>query len=207
MVVTNAAILGVALLASGAPSATGAPTNNPGPKTTAHPRAKAGPPDPYTLDGLVTDAMDYPWTAKIRIPLFAVPGSPKRVGTLAPGEVVTADRLQLRGRPWEVRVIYNKKPFRVGMRMWILERDMEEGSFNIWYGGERREDLADAIPFGPSDEPCGPPSENCYLWFSKQPKQESWYRVVSQRGLAGWTARGDGFSVGKIKNGAPADLK
>jgi hypothetical protein len=205
MAVTKTAILGAVLLASGVPSASGAPTTNASarPERPAHRRVNAGPPDPYTLDGLVTDAMDYPWTAKERLPLFAGPGSRKRVGALAPGEVVIANHLQLRGRPWEVRVIYDREPFRVGMRMWILEREMEEGSFELWYRGEKRQDLSAAIDFGPSDEPCGPPSKQCFLHFSKEPKQESWYRVVSQRGLTGWTAREDGFAIGKIKNEAP----
>jgi hypothetical protein len=205
MIVTKAAMLSAALLASGVPSAADAPTTTEAtaPKKTALRPAYEGPPDPYTVDDLVSDAMDYPWTAKRRISLFAGPGSRKRVGTLAPGEVVTADHLQLRGRPWEVRVIYDKKPFRVGMRMWVLERDMDEGSFNLWYQGERREDLADAIGFGPSDEPCGPPSEECFLWFAKEPKQEIWYRVVSRGGLVGWIIWRDNFGVGKIKNGAP----
>jgi hypothetical protein len=193
----GAAILGAALLASGAgASPPGAP---------ARPAADAAPPDPYVVDGLVTDAMDYPWTARRRIPLFAGPGSRRRVGVLAPGEVVTADRLQLRGRPWEVRVVHDRPPFRVGMRMWVLERDLDEGSFMLWYRGERREDLADAIGFGPSDEPCGRPSESCFLRFAKETKQESWFRVKTPRGLVGWTAQDDDFSVGKIKNGAPRD--
>jgi hypothetical protein len=191
-----AAILGAALLASGARvPAAGAPR---------HRSAEAGPPDPYVVDGFVTDAMSYPWTATRRIPLFAAPGSHRRVGALAPGDVVTVDRLQLRGRPWEVRVVHDRPPFRVGMRMWVLERDLDEGSFMLWYQGERREDLADAIGFGPSDEPCGRPSELCFLRFAKETKQESWFRVKTQRGLVGWTLRDDDFSVGKIKNGAPS---
>ena len=85
----------------------------------------------------------------------------------------------------------------------VLERDLEEGSFEIWYGGERRQDLAAEITSRPSDEPCGPPSKGCYLRFAKEPKQESWIHVQTQRGLGGWTAREDDFSVGKIKNPAP----
>ncbi len=189
------ALLGAALLAAAVgASPDGAPKRH---------SAEVGPPDPYFLDGLVTDAMDYPWTARRQIPLLAAPGSHKRVGTLAPGDVVIAERLQLRGHPWEVRVVYDRPPFRVGMRMWVLERDMDEGSFNLWYRGERREDLADAIGFGPSDEPCGPPSEQCFLRFAKEPEQKSWFRVKTEHGLAGWTARYQDFSVGKIKNPAP----
>ncbi|HLK91536.1 MAG TPA: hypothetical protein VKZ18_16710 [Polyangia bacterium] len=191
----GAAILGAALLASGAgASADGAP---------ARQAAEAGPPDPYVVDGLVTDGMDYPWTAKLRIALYAGPGSRERVGVLAPGDVVTADRLQLRGRPWAGRVIHDNGPFRAGMRLWVLERDLEEGSFEIWYGGERRQDLAAAIPWRPSDESCGPPSASCFLRFAKEPKQESWFRVKTSRGLVGWTARDRDFSVGTIRNVAP----
>jgi hypothetical protein len=194
----GAAVLGAALLVAGAgASPEGAPRRH---------SADAGPPDPYFLDGLVTDAMDYPWTATRRVPLFAAPGSHERVGTLAPGDVVTADRLQLRGHPWEVRVIYDRPPFRVGMRMWVLERYMDEGTFTIWYRGERRDDLSDAIEFGPSDEPCGPPSKQCFLRFAKESKQESWFRVKTGRGLVGWMVWdgvSDDFSVGKIKNPAP----
>jgi hypothetical protein len=194
MLRAKAAILGAALLASGAA---------PGAAPRHHP-AEAAPPDPYAVDGFVTDAMNFPWTAKRRLPVYAEPGSRKRVAMLSPGEIVVADRLQLRGRPWAVRVIYDRKPFRTGMRMWILERDLDEGSFMIWYRGERREDLADAMTLGPSEERCGPPSEYCYLRFAKEPRQESWFRVTTRGGLVGWTPSADDFLVGKIRNGAAA---
>lgn len=106
------------------------------------------PPDPYTLDGVVTDDMSDEWIATREIPLFASPGSRKLIATVAPGEVMHAEALQLRGRPWEVRVLHDYGPLRAGMRLWILARDMDEGHFILWYRGETRTDLDVGIDFG-----------------------------------------------------------
>ena len=72
------------------------------------------------------------------IPLFARPGSPRRVATVARGEVMHAQALQLRGHPWEVRVLYDHGPLRAGMRLWTLARDMAEGYYEYWFSSQTR---------------------------------------------------------------------
>src|SRR4051812_22896875 len=95
-------------------------------------RAELLPPDPYTVDGLVTDDMSDEWIATRKIPLFADPGARKPIAEAVPGDVMYAEALQLRGHPRKIRVLYDKPPLRAGMRLWILERDMEENSYTLW---------------------------------------------------------------------------
>jgi hypothetical protein len=155
------------------------------------------PPDPYTVDDLVTDDMSYAWIATREIPLVARPGSRRPVATVARGEVMHAEALQLRGHPWEVRVLHDKDPLRAGMRLWILARDMEEGYYQLWFGGEMRDDLQDMISFELVGKRCGRGSADCWLRFTKQRPQENWVRVRTQRGVVGWLVRKehDDFTV------------
>jgi hypothetical protein len=159
--------------------------------------AELRPPDPYTVDDLVTDDMSYPWIATREIQLFARPGSRRLIATVARGEVMHAEALQLRGHPWEVRVLHDKGPLRAGMRLWILARHMEEGSYQLWFGGETRDDLQEMINFDLVGRRCGRGWAECWLWFAKERPQEDWVRVRTERGVVGWLLRKehDNFSV------------
>ena len=151
--------------------------------------AEPRPPNPYVVDGLVTDDMSYGWIATREIPLFAHPGSRQRVALVVPSEVMHAEALQIRGRPWEVRVLYDKGVLRAGMRLWILARDMEEGSYQLWFGGQTRDDLQEMISFELVGKQCGRGSADCWLRFAKEPVQEDWVRVRTERGVVGWLRR------------------
>jgi len=148
-------------------------------------------PAPYAVDDLVTDDMEYEWIATRRIRLFARPGSGKRIATVSPGEVMKAEAMQLRGRPWEVRVLHDKGSLRAGMRLWILARDLEEGTYQLWFQGELRYDLEKMIDFNLVGKRCGRGSEDCWLWFANEPPQEQWMRVRTARGVVGWFLRND----------------
>ena len=163
------------------------------------------PPDPYTLDGLVTDDMQNEWIAKRPIKLFERPGARRQIAVVAAGDVMYAQALQLRGRPREIRVIHDHAPLRVGMRLWILARDLEEGYYLLWYQGETRDDLQPAID-QQEHERCGRGSEDCWLHFAKEIPQQSWVQVTTNRGASGWMLRTDGvFEVGKRRQ--PRDGK
>jgi len=109
-----------------------------------------------------------------------------------------AEALQLRGHPWEVRVLHDKGPFRAGARLWILARDMEEGYFILWFEGRTLDDL-DVIDFHLIGKHCGRGSEHCWLRFATERPQESWVRVRTERGVVGWLQRKehDDFEVRK----------
>ena len=168
--------------------------------------AEPRPPSPYVVDGLVTDDMSFRWIATREISLFAHPGSRQRVAVVVPGEVMHAEALQLRGRPWEVRVLYDKGALRAGMRLWILARDMEEGSYQLWFGGETRDDLQEMISFELVGKQCGRGSADCWLRFEREPAQEDWVRVRTERGVVGWLGRKnhDDFRIGdkRLPHGA-----
>jgi hypothetical protein len=149
--------------------------------------AESRPPDPYTVNGLVTDDMSSVWIAKRTIPLFARPGSHRRVATATRGDVMHAEALQLRGHPWEVLVLHDHGSFRAGMRLWILARDMEEGSYEYWFRGQERDD--DPVNFELVGKDCGRGSEDCWLRFAEEPPQENWVRVRTERGVVGWLLR------------------
>ncbi len=149
--------------------------------------AELRPPDPYTVNDLVTDDMSYAWVATREIPLFARPGSRRRVATVARGDVMHAQALQLRGHPWEVLVLYDHGSFRAGMRLWILARDMEEGYYEYWFKGRKRGDTL--INFELVEKNCGRGSEDCWLRFAKPRPQEDWVRVRTERGAVGWLLR------------------
>lgn len=151
--------------------------------------AETRPPDPYVVDGLVTDDMSYGWIATREIRLFTHPGSRRQVAVVVPGEVMHAEALQIRGRPWEVRVLHDKGALRAGMRLWILARDMEEGSYQLWFGGETRDDLQEMISFELVGKQCGRGSADCWLRFETEPAQENWVRVRTERAVVGWLRR------------------
>jgi hypothetical protein len=163
--------------------------------------AESRPPDPYTVNDLVTDDMSYAWVATRGLPLFARPGSRRRVATVARGEVMQAQALQLRGHPWEVLVLWDHGPFRAGMRLWILARDMEEGYYEYWYRGQTRGDIL--INFDLVGKDCGHGSEDCWLRFAKQPPQEDWVLVRTERGVIGWLLRkeSDDFIIRTVPPG------
>jgi len=158
------------------------------------------PPDPYTVDGLVTDDMDNEWIATRPITLFDRPGARRRVAVVAAGDVMYAQALQLRGRPREIRVLHDHPPLRAGMRLWILARDLEEGYYILWYQGETRDDLQPAID-EQQHEHCGRGSrgsDDCWLRFAKEVPQQQWVQVKTNRGASGWMLRTDGaFEVGQ----------
>ena len=158
-----------------------------------------GQPPPYAVDGLVTDDMEYEWIATRKIRLFARPGSGKGTATVLPGQVMKAEAMQLRGRPWEVRVLHDKDSLRAGMRLWILARDLDEGTYQLWFQGELRYDLEKMIDFNLVGKRCGRGSEDCWLWFAKVPPQEQWMRVRTAQGAVGWFLRNryDDFRLGE----------
>jgi len=156
------------------------------------------PPDPYVVDGLGTDDMKNEWIAKRPIKLFALPGTRRQVAVVAAGDVMYAQALQLRGRPWEIRVLHDYPPLRAGMRLWILARDLEEGYCVLWYQGQTRDDLQTAIDYALEHQRCGRGSKNCWLHFAKEIPQQTWVQVTTNRGATGWMLRTDGaFEVGK----------
>jgi hypothetical protein len=153
----------------------------------------------YILRGYVPAGFDHygAWTAKKATPLYADPSAGKPSASVASCETVDAERGEIRGRPWAVRVVFPHDPFRKGDRMWILARDLEEGYFQLWHRGELRDDLASELDLELVGRRCEEkPSETCWLWFDGIPEQVFWVRIRKQDGTVGWTRRPTDFIEG-----------
>jgi len=165
--------------------------------------SKSVPQDPYRLAGYVPAGFSGfgTWTARKETTLYEAPGSQRVLGTIAKCQEVTAQDGEIRGHPWEMRVLKAHHPFRKGERLWILARDLEEGYFQLWYRGRVRDDVADALQDTPpfAQEQCSKPSPKCWLWVDKAPRQEHWVQMRRKDGMIGWTDRARDFGEGFAK--------
>jgi hypothetical protein len=154
------------------------------------------PEDPYQLDGYVPAGFrDFGQWVSIRdVPLHDRPGSRKVIGVIGRCESVTAMDSEIMGHPWLLRVIYSHPPFRLGEKLWILARDLEEGYFQLWYKGTIRDDLAVLIEDSFSKMNCAKPSADCWLWFDRRPKQETWVKLRGRNGSLGWALDPSNFT-------------
>jgi len=174
--------------------AAGAVAGEPGP---------SAPRDPFRVAGYVPVGFRGfgTWTARKETPLYVSPDSRRLAATITRCEEVTAQDGELRGRPWEMRVLKAHPPFRKGETFWVLARDLEEGYFQLWYRGQVRDDvageLADAPPFGQTH--CSKASARCWLRVDKEPRQVHWVHVRKRDGTSGWSDRASDFGEGPAK--------
>jgi hypothetical protein len=93
-----------------------------------------------------------------------------------------------------MRVIYDHPPFHKGEKIWVLARDLEEGTFDLWYKGPLHPDS------GPGDinlwidgKHCDRPSPECWLSAGEKTSQEFWVQSRKKDGTNGWTNQPDHF--------------